>query len=95
MPTPETHEQAVINLAESSDLPAWALRSLKKYLRRAIATAIANELDRQANDLQRKINSHGAGLPHGCDVGRSNYCEAWRLVVSVLRARAAELRKVE
>lgn len=95
MTVPETHEQAVIDLAESSDLGDWALRSLKRYLRRALASAAADELDRQANDLQRKINSHGAGLPHGCDAGRSNYCEAWRLVVSVLRARAAELRKAE
>lgn len=95
MPVPETHEEAVIDLAESSDMGDWAIRSLKRYLRRAIATAVANELDRQANDLQRRINGHGAGLPHGCDAGRSNYCEAWRLVVSVLRARAAELRRME
>lgn len=92
MPVPETHAEGVMKLAESSDLPAWALRSMRRYLRRALASAAANELDRQANDLQRKINSHGLGFP---DNGGCARCEAWRLVVSVLRARAAELRKVE
>lgn len=100
MTVPETHAESVMQMVESSDLPAWAITSTKRYLRRALASAAADELDRQANDLQRKINSHGGGMRHGVRDAATGLrvcarCEAWGLVVSVLRARALELRKAE
>lgn len=94
MPTPETHEEAVVKMVESSDLPAWAITSTKRYLRRARASAAADELDRQADKLGMRIASHGAGFPHGSNEVCVR-CETWRLVASGLRARALELRKSE
>lgn len=51
--------------------------------------AIADELERQARFIRRRITTHGLGPHGGC-----RKCEAWREVAAHLEARAAELRAV-
>lgn len=51
----------------------------------------AAELNREAAAIRRRIATHGAGMRHGCDTGRSNYCEAWRLILADIEARARAL----
>lgn len=60
-----------------------------------VRAEVAAELRRQAAGIRRRINSHGAGMRHGCDVGRSNYCEAWERDEAMLLARARELEAGE
>lgn len=62
--------------------------------------ASADELDAQAEavrqetlamvaaGIRQRIRTHGVGLRHGCDTGRSNYCEAWRLILADVEAQA-------
>lgn len=52
------------------------------------ATAAADELERQAQVIRRRVAYHGLG-PHGA----CRKCEAWLEVAAQLEARAAELRK--
>lgn len=53
--------------------------------------AVADELRRQADAIRQRIRTHGVGMRHGCDAGRSNYCEAWRLILADIEARARSL----
>lgn len=53
------------------------------------ATAAADELERQAKIVRRRVATHHVGLPHG----DCRKCEAWREVAAQLEAHAAERRK--
>lgn len=52
------------------------------------ATPAADELERQAQLIRRRVAYHGLG-PHGA----CRKCEAWLEVAAQMEARAAELRK--
>lgn len=45
-------------------------------------------LAKVAASIRQRIRTHGAGMRHGCDAGRSNYCEAWRLILADVEAQA-------
>lgn len=48
--------------------------------RESLATVVAG--------IRQRIRMHGVGMRHGCDTGRSNYCEAWRLILADVEAQA-------
>lgn len=75
--------------------PDYDLVSLASYVRtqeaEALRAAVVDELEAQAEAIRQRIRTHGLGMRHGCDTGRSNYCEAWRLVLADIEARARAL----
>lgn len=50
-------------------------------------------LRRQAAGIRQRIRMHGVGMRHGCDTGRSNYCEAWRLILADTEAKIRALEE--
>ncbi|MFE6645693.1 hypothetical protein ACFVJS_03960 [Nocardioides sp. NPDC057772] len=71
----------------------WDMASVPVWLVSAddLNAHAAAELNRQAAAIRQRIATHGVGMRHGCDTGRSNYCEAWRLILADIEARARAL----
>lgn len=47
----------------------------------------------QASRIRQRIRTHGAGMRHGCDTGRSNYCDAWRIILADTEAQIRALEE--
>lgn len=73
--------ESVRNNPDMASAPVWLVSADD------LNAHAAAELRRQAAAIRQRIATHGAGMRHGCDTGRSNYCEAWRLILADIEAR--------
>ncbi|MFJ9387743.1 hypothetical protein ACIRON_02915 [Nocardioides sp. NPDC101246] len=76
-------------LAEHNDAWWWQqVDHLAPVVESIVREHVSAALTREADHIAERIRAHGAGMPHGCDTGASNRCEAWGQDEAMLRAAA-------